>query len=103
MTDYAATLSALYPNAEWTLNGDGFDLTWLSEGDAPTRAELDAAWPRVQAELANPRAAADRAAAYNTEADPLFFYWQSGEGAQEAWLEKRAEIRERFPYVEVPE
>jgi hypothetical protein len=43
---------------------------------------------------------AARAAAYQTEADPLFFKWQAGEGTQEAWEAKRAEIRARYPYPE---
>ena len=49
MTDYAAILSDLYPGAEWSLSGDSYEgLTWLSDGDAPTQAELDAAWPAVR-------------------------------------------------------
>jgi len=39
-----------------------------------------------------------RASAFREEADPLFFEWQAGEGTQEAWQAKRAEIRARFPY-----
>ena len=36
-----------------------------------------------------------RKAAYQNEADPLFFKWQRGEGTQEAWLAKVAEIKNR--------
>ena len=39
-----------------------------------------------------------RAAAYRTEADPLFFKYQSGEVTKEEWLAKREEIRARYPY-----
>lgn len=35
--------------------------------------------------------------AYQNEADPLFFKWQRGEGTQEAWLDKIAEIKQRYP------
>jgi hypothetical protein len=42
----------------------------------------------------------NRSAAYTAEADPLFFKWQAGEGTEEAWQAKRAEIRERYPYPE---
>ena len=38
-----------------------------------------------------------RRIAFQAEADPLFFQWQAGEGTEEAWLAKRAEIRERYP------
>lgn len=49
MTDYAAVLTANYPDAEWTLNGDDYDgLTWLSDTPKPSQADLDAAWPAVQ-------------------------------------------------------
>jgi hypothetical protein len=49
MTDYAAVLTANYPDAEWSLAGDSYDgLTWLSDTPKPTQAELDAAWPAVQ-------------------------------------------------------
>ena len=91
-----------YPGAEWTLAGDDYTgLTWLDDSPKPTQEELDAAWPAVQVARTNQHATAQRAAAYAAEADPLFFYWQAGEGSEEAWLSKRAEIRDRYPYVEV--
>jgi hypothetical protein len=102
--DISAILTHLYPGAQWTLNGNSYaGLTWLDDTPAPSESELAAAWPVVQAARANVQAAAARAAAYEAEADPLFFYWQAGEGSEEAWLAKRAEIRGRYPYVEVPE
>jgi hypothetical protein len=49
MTDYAAVLTANYPDAKWTLNGDTYDgLTWLSDTPKPSQAELDDAWAAVQ-------------------------------------------------------
>jgi hypothetical protein len=38
-----------------------------------------------------------RRAAYEQEADPLFFEWQAGEATQEEWQSKRNEIKQRFP------
>ena len=49
------------------------------------------------AEQALEQAEASRKAAYQAEADPLFFKWQSGEGTQEEWQAKREEIRQRYP------
>ena len=52
-------------------------------------------------ELATKKAAKIKAArygAYAIEADPLFFGWQRGENTQQAWLDKVAEIRARYPY-----
>ena len=39
-----------------------------------------------------------RAAAYITEADPLFFKAQRGEATTDEWTAKVAEIKARFPY-----
>lgn len=51
--DYAQILTRKYPGKEWTLNGDKYSgLTWLSDGPKPKKAELDALWPEVQAEIA---------------------------------------------------
>jgi len=41
-----------------------------------------------------------RAEAYRNESDPLFFKWQRGESTQQEWLDKVAEIKQRFPKVE---
>ena len=35
---------------------------------------------------------------YKTEADPLFYQSQRGDVAEQQWLDKIAEIKERFPY-----
>jgi len=49
MTDYAAVLTANYPNDEWTLTGNDYaNLEWRSDTPKPSQAELDAAWPTVQ-------------------------------------------------------
>ena len=46
MTDYAAVLSSVYPDASWSLVGNDFTtLEWFDEGDAPTQDVLDPAWP----------------------------------------------------------
>jgi hypothetical protein len=41
-----------------------------------------------------------RKAAYQDEADPLFFKWQRGESTESAWLAKIAEIKARYPEPE---
>lgn len=38
-----------------------------------------------------------RRAAFTAEADPLFFQWQRGEIAEQVWLDKVQEIRDRYP------
>lgn len=41
---------------------------------------------------------AARAAAYNTESDPLYFKAQRGEATMDEWLALVAEIKMRYPY-----
>jgi hypothetical protein len=41
--EIAETLAFLFPNKEWFLDGDNYEnLIWLSEGNKPTLAELEA-------------------------------------------------------------
>jgi len=67
MIDYTTILTLKYNGSNWTLNGDDYSgLTWLSDTPKPTQAQLDAAWPDVQAEIA-----ADAAAKIATRASAL--------------------------------
>jgi hypothetical protein len=51
--DIPTILTRKYAGTEWTLDGDDYTgLTWLSEGKAPTKAELEKLWPIVQSEIA---------------------------------------------------
>ena len=55
MTDYAAVLTALHPDALWGLtNNDLSTLTWDESNTAkkPTKKALDDAWPDVERDLA---------------------------------------------------
>jgi hypothetical protein len=52
------------------------------------QADLDARAAQVEAQ---------RAEAYRTESDPLFFKSQRGEATQQEWLDKVAEIKSRYP------
>jgi hypothetical protein len=80
MTDYAAVLTANYPDDEWTLDGDTYDgLTWLSDTPKPSQADLDAAWPAVQqarqdavdAKVAARQSAIDKLAALGLTVDEI--------------------------------
>ena len=62
------------------------------------QAKVDAAAIIVAQEQALASAQRNRAAAYTTEADPLFFKAQRGEATMEEWEAKVAEIRSRYPY-----
>ena len=41
-----------------------------------------------------------RASAYKTESDPIFFKFQRGEAEEQEWLDKIEEIKIRFAYKE---
>ena len=62
------------------------------------QALVDAAAVTVAAEQARALAERNRASAYATEADPLFFKAQRGEATMDEWNAKVAEIRARYPY-----
>ena len=62
------------------------------------QAKVDAAAIIVAQEQALASAKRNRASAYTTEADPLFFKAQRGEATMEEWEAKVAEIRSRYPY-----
>ena len=56
-------------------------------------AELEQLGAPTQQEQEN-----NRASAYRSEADPLFFKAQRGEATTDEWTAKVAEIKARFPY-----
>jgi len=91
MMYFASAIYQLYPTVVRTVGEDAFD----ADGNPVTydRAAVEAEAQRMEARQA-------RAAAYTTEADPLFFKYQAGEVTKEEWLAKREEIRQRFPYPE---
>jgi hypothetical protein len=103
MTDYAAVLTALYPGAEWSLNGDSYDgLVWHSDSEMPSQEMLDAAWPQVQYDREYAQVEQARHAAYVTDADPLFFKWQRGSGSEGAWRDAVQVVKDAYPYPEAP-
>jgi hypothetical protein len=102
-TDYAAVLTANYPQAVWTLNGDTYDgLTWLSDTPQPTQAELDAAWPAVQYANQCATVEAARLAAYEQTSDPLYFKWQRGDATEQQWLDAVNAVKNAHPYPPAP-
>ena len=43
---------------------------------------------------------ANRRNAYQKESDPIYMRWQRGEATEQEWLDKIAEIKDRFPKPE---
>ena len=77
-------------------NVNNVKIQFTAEEESARNAE-DQVW----ADGAPARAAAEvqrnRRAAYQNEADPLFFEEQAGEVTAGTWVAKRAEIKARFP------
>ena len=103
MIDYPVVLATNYPDAEYMLVGDTYDgLTWLSDSPKPTQQELDDAWPTVQYNHQRAAIENQRKAAYQQEADPLFFSYQRGETTEQEWLDAVQSVKDRYPYPEAP-
>ena len=86
-----------YPNVVTVDDGTGaFD----ADGNQVQldQAKVDAAAVIVAKEQALATARQNRAIAYTSEADPLFFKAQRGEATIEEWEAKVADIRTRYPY-----
>ena len=97
--DIPKILTRRYPGAQWTLNGDSYSgLTWLSDGDAPTLAELEAEWAQVEYEVAYEAVQKARQAAYQAESDPVFFDFQRGEVTEQDWLDAVQAVKDAHPY-----
>jgi len=103
MTDYAAVLSAIRPDAQWSLNGNDYSgLTWLDDSPKPTKKTLEEAWPQVQYERAYAQVQAARRARYQAETDGLFFAAQREGGDLTAWQAAVDAIKADLPYPEMP-
>ena len=76
------------------INGENVQFTPEEEAarDVEEQAWIDGAVAR-----AAERVQSSRRAAYEAEADPLFFEEQAGEVVDGTWAAKRAEIKVRYP------
>jgi hypothetical protein len=76
--------------ADWPEPPDAVSIGWLYDGTSfsPPPAAVP---PKHEQEAA-------RRAAYQLEADPLFFMSQRGEATSDEWQAKVEEIKARYPY-----
>jgi len=101
--DYAAILTANYPNAHWTLDGNDYDgLTWLDETPKPTQAALDALWPQVNYQNEYDTVEQTRLTDYEKTSDPLYFEWQRGDATEIEWRTAVAKVKTDNPYPPTP-
>jgi hypothetical protein len=107
MTDYAAVLTATYPEALWGMtDNDLSTLVWDKSNGVPmpSQAELDAAWPAVQYEREMSSVRADRHAAYAAPDGPdaIFLQWQRGDATEQEWLDSVQAVKDAHSYPEQP-
>lgn len=93
-------------NVPQGFNGLAFEadhgvVCWVEDGELKTSEPVANFEQKVAENVAKygPLAAKEaRQIAFQKEADPLFFAWQRGENTEQAWIDKVAEIRARYPY-----
>ena len=101
MTNYAATLVALVPNANISYTGVDVEyesITWLDERTQPTKEECDAAWPQVEHDIAVKAIERKRKFRYEEETDGMFFDAQRNGGDLTAWNAAVDAIKAELPY-----
>ena len=79
----------------WVLLTNGATIGWLY--DPVTGFSL----PPPPADPTQEEQSENRAEAYRTESDPIFFMAQRGEATMDEWLAKVEEIKARYPYPKV--
>ena len=102
MIDYGLILSQNYVGTEWILNGGYETLVWLSSGEPPTQAELDAQWPQVEYNNQVAQIETTRRTQYEAQSDGLFFEWQRGTNTQAAWEAAVQAVKDANPYPPNP-
>ena len=103
MIDYSQILSVNYPGTQWALDNNDYDtLQWFSDGNPPTQAELDAAWPQVDYDTQVAAVETTRRTQYEAQSDGLFFEWQRGTNTKEAWEAAVQAIKDANPYPPAP-
>jgi hypothetical protein len=104
--DITLILKTNYQNSEWALVGEDYaGLEWLDQNTPkPTKATLEKQWPQVEYDTQVEAIQKQRQAAYQAEADPIFFESQRDPAVKvETWQAKVEEIKARYPYPAKPE
>jgi hypothetical protein len=103
MTNYVAVLCTNYADKEWTISDNDYTtLNWISAGEPPTQAELDAQWPAVDYQNQYNTVETTRRTQYEAQSDGLFFEWQRGTNTQAAWEAAVQAVKDANPYPPNP-
>ena len=101
MTDYAAVLTAEYPDREWSLDGNDYaTLVMHDDGPKPTKATLDSKWAGVQVAREVAAVQAERRRRYLKETDDLFWEAMRSDNDLTAWKAAVNQIKSDLPKPE---
>jgi len=100
--DITNCILEIYPDwngVVWSNSYEGIKPDAAETRPTPTLAELEAVWPKVEAEQIIIR----KRQVYKAESDPIYAEWQAlltaghpdAETRHQEWLDKRAEIKAR--------
>jgi hypothetical protein len=101
MTNYVAALVNLVPNALISYTGTEVpyeSIEWQDPRPMPTKAECDAAWPKIEYQLAYDSVERQRRERYMSETDGMFFAAQRAGGELTAWSAAVDSIKSELPY-----
>ena len=94
MIDYAYTLSKVYPDKKWTMNGDSYrDIEWLDNISIP-EAQLEEAYLNYKISI---EYLENRVKEYPSIEDQLDLIYHGG---VDAWKAKIAGIKAKYPKPE---
>ena len=92
-------LQALGFTGGYAVGGDPAGIIlWENEAPQPTPEELLKAAPEGALKREKLRVEQQRFAAYQTQADPLFFGWQRGANTEQEWLDAVQAVKDQYPY-----
>lgn len=94
---FVVSTSAVYDEATQVATENGCAFTGSQWQTAWTVRDKTAEELQAEADARAAKIEAQRAEAYRTESDPLFFKSQRGEATEQQWLDKVAEIKARYP------
>jgi hypothetical protein len=101
--DYATILSAEYPTREWSINNNDYaTLTMLDGGSKPTKAALDAKWPKVNYDNQYNDVAEQRRMEYQANTDGMYFHAVRHGQPLTEWEQAVAAIKAANPYPDAP-
>ena len=100
MRDLTKALISLYPEAQWTLNGDQYSgLEWLAGNDKPkpSQEELEAECDRLHQVWLNNQYQRDRVKEYPAITDQLDMLYHDKLDGTTTWQDAVQAVKDKYP------